>query len=363
MKLSPLSIISLSLILSVSCTPKQEKEVSNEQQSQQTEQAGDAKIEFVKKDADKKVDVIIDGRLFTTYRWPDNVYKPILYPIFTSGGSEITRGFPLNPREGERRDHIHQVGNWLNYGNVNGYDFWGNGSTGKRNEDGGQIKHSTIEQLSEGTGEATMVTSSSWIDPSGKELLAEKTEFHFIANGSLRIIDRIETLTATGGKPVTFKDTKEGMFGIRVARQLELPSKQDVILTDANGNPTEVKKMSNESVTGNYRSSEGITGEDVWSTRAKWMNLYGKIGDENVSVVICDHPDNVNYPTYWHARGYGLFAANPFGAKDFTKGKEELNYTIPAGGSLTFKYRIIVNSDHLTDDQINKLAAAFASKY
>jgi hypothetical protein len=122
--------------------------------------------------------------------------------------------------------------------------------------------------------------------------------------------------------------------------------------------------MSNEGVTGNYRSSEGITGEAVWSTRAKWMDLYGSIGQENVSLVICDHPKNLSYPTYWHARGYGLFAANPFGAKDFTKGAEELNYTIPAGKSLTQRYRIIIsNGTHLTDDQINAYFDDFAKKY
>lgn len=85
-----------------------------------------------------------------------------------------------------------------------------------------------------------------------------------------------------------------------------------------------------------YKSSEGINGGEVWGTRAKWMELYGSIGDENISLVVCDHPSNLSYPTYWHARGYGLFAANPFGVKDFTEGKEELNYVIPAGEFITF---------------------------
>src|SRR5690606_40653307 len=186
---------------------------------------------------------------------------------------------------------------------------------------------------------------------------------HFIAKDSIRIIDRIATLTATGGD-VLFKDTKEGSFGIRVARQLELPSKEDVTLTDAQGHPTTVKSMSNEGVTGNYRSSEGLTGEAVWGTRAKWMDLYGSIGSEHISLVIVDHPKNLSYPTYWHARGYGLFAANPFGVKDFTKGAEELDYTIPAGQSFTQRYRIIISDGaDLTDDQINALSDEFSAKY
>jgi hypothetical protein len=201
------------------------------------------------------------------------------------------------------------------------------------------------------------------VDPAGKELLSEKTEFHFIAKGTTRFIDRIVTLTASG-QQVKFKDTKEGSFGLRVARQLELPSREDVTLTDAKGNPTTVAKMSNEGVTGNYKNSEGIVGDSVWGKRAKWLSLYGNVGEEKISVIICDHPKNLSYPTYWHARGYGLFAANPFGAKDFTAGKEELNFSLAAGQSLQMRYRIIISSGHhLTDEEINASANDFSSKY
>jgi hypothetical protein len=321
------------------------------------------KIEFLKKEAERKIDVIIGGKLFTSYCWPENVYKPILYPVYTSSGTEITRGFPLKPREGERNDHIHQVGIWMNYGNVNGLDFWGNGSAGKKNPAGGEIKHLSFEKMSGGKGEAVLITKASWIDPSGKELLAEKTEYHFIARGNTRIIDRISTLTATGNT-VNFKDTKEGMFGIRVARQLELPSKDNVLLIDAQGKPSTIKASTNEGVTGNYRSSEGVKGEAVWSTRAKWMDLFGSIGSEKISIIICDHPGNQSYPTYWHARGYGLFSANPLGVSDFTQGKEVLDFAISSGKSSTFRYRVIINSGpDLSDSEINDYAADFAKKY
>jgi hypothetical protein len=321
------------------------------------------KVAFVNKEAEKKIDVMIDGKIFTSFFWPDNVYKPILYPVYTSTGTEITRGFPLKPRAGERNDHIHQVGIWLNYGNVNGFDFWGNGSTGKRSPNGGEIKHLNIEKLSGGKDQGTLISNESWLDPSGKELMTERTEYHFIGKGSVRIIDRITTLNATAG-PVVMKDTKEGMFGIRVARQLELPSKDNAFLIDAQGNRSTVKASANEGVTGNYRSSEGVTGEAVWSTRAKWMDLYGSIGNEKISIVVCDHPKNQSYPTYWHARGYGLFSANPFGAKDFTNGKEELNFTINPGKPAVIRFRVIVNSGaDLTDAEINAYASDFAKKY
>ena len=111
-------------------------------------------------------------------------------------------------------------------------------------------------------------------------------------------------------------------------------------------------------------SSEGVTGVEVWGTRARWMSLYGNIKNDNISLVICDHPKNINYPTYWHARGYGLFAANPLGVKDFTNGKDSLNFSIPKGQSETFRYRVIISSGrHLSDDEITKFADDFAGKY
>jgi len=320
-------------------------------------------VKIISHDSDKKIDIMIDGKLFTSFCWPDNVYKPILYPVFTSGGTEITRGFPLKPREGERNDHIHQVGIWLNYGNVNGIDFWGNGYRGIKEPEGGVIKHIGIERLSSRNGEGSFVSVENWIGPSGKKLLTEKTEYHFSGRASTRIIDRVTTLTA-GDTAVVFKDTKEGLFGIRVSRQLEMPSKEAVTLLDSHGNPSAEKDSLNSGVTGNYRSSEGITGEAVWGTRGRWMDLSGIIGNEKISVVVCDHPGNPGYPTYWHARGYGLFAANPFGWKDFTNGKEVFNFSIPAKKSAKFRYRVIISSGtYLTDSEINAYSDEFNKLY
>lgn len=323
-------------------------------------------VEFHELKSEKRVDVTIGGKLFTAYAWPDTVMKPILYPLLTAAGTEITRGFPLKPRPGERLDHPHHVGIWLNYGDVNGYDFWGNSyeiPAEIRKVHSGKIIHLGIEKATKGNGEGILITKSSWIDPFGKEVLSEKTEYHFIAKGSIRIIDRVTTLTATHGD-VKMNDTKEGMFGIRVARELELPSKEEVTLTDASGNPTKVKQMTNTGVTGNYKSSEGISGESVWGTRAKWMDLSGNIGSEKISLIISDHPKNLSYPTYWHARGYGLFCTNPFGVKDFTKGKESLNYVITDGKSLTLRYRVIVSSgNHLTESEIKTITDEFSARY
>lgn len=320
-------------------------------------------VSIITKTEERKADILIDGEYFTSYCWPENVYKPILFPVMNASGKEITRGFPLKPREGEQTDHIHQVGIWLNYGNVNGLDFWGNGHRGVKEPNGGEIRHVRIDRIQSAKGEGMLVAAAEWLAPGGKVLLDESTELHFSARGNNRIIDRITKLTAKD-TAVLFKDTKEGMFGIRVARQLELPSKTGVMLIDSTGNPASRKDTLNTGVSGNYMSSEGLEGESVWGTRARWMDLYGYINNEKVSVVVCDHPKNPGYPTYWHARGYGLFSANPLGVKDFTQGKEEFNFTIKENKSATFRYRVIISSGaHLTPDEINLLADEFGEKY
>ncbi len=170
-----------------------------------------------------------------------------------------------------------------------------------------------------------------WVLPGAAVSLEERTRFVFRADAGSRAIDRLATLTAKGGK-VTFRDTKEGMLGLRVARGLEQPADKPEVFTDASGKPTAVPVLDNAGVTGLYTSSEGLKGDAVWGTRARWMALSGRVGDEDVVLLMLDHPRNPGHPTYWHARGYGLFAANPFGPKAFSNGKEaERPYSLDAG--------------------------------
>ena len=190
------------------------------------------------------------------------------------------------------------------------------------------------------------------------DLLEETTQFAFSQEGNTRSIDRITTLKAL--QEVSLKDNKEGMLGMRMTRELELPSDKPAEYTDAEGNVTEVKVLNNEGVNGNYYGSEGLTGGDVWGTRNKWVKLEGDMNDEAVSVTILDHQKNVGYPTYWHARGYGLFAANPLGQAIFSDGKETLNFKLDKGASTTFKYRILIhNGSPLTNEAIDQFFSEF----
>lgn len=310
---------------------------------------------IVENKAAKRLDILIDGKPFTSYIYPDNIMKPVLYPLRTAEGTFITRGWPLDPRPSERVDHPHHVGLWFNYGDVNGLDFWNNSTDipAEKKNQYGTIKHRKVNKMTSGDEKAVLDVTMDWQKPDGTNLLREDTKFIFNGSGKMRSIERITKLTALK-EDVSFKDNKEGVFGIRLARELEHPSNKPEVFTDASGKGTAVPKLNNEGVTGKYRSSEGKEGDDVWGTRGRWVNLNGVIRDEPVSLVILDHPENVGYPTYWHARGYGLFAANPLGQKEFSKGKETLNFSLPAGKSVTFRYKVLIHSGgNLTDQEVN----------
>lgn len=323
----------LMLSIMVSCSEKKDETLNNV-------------VKIVNNESEQKVDVLIDGEIFTSYIYSDKISvlkKTTLFPIVAANGVAITRGFPLEPRPGERVDHPHHIGAWFNYGDVNGLDYWNNSDaiSDERKNEMGTIRHDQIISMSEGHAMAELVVSANWLKPDGTVLLKEKTDFTFYSGIDQRIIDRSVTLTALD-EPVKFNDNKEGMIAIRVARQLEHPSDKPVTLSDSKGKTTDVPVLDNTGVTGHYLNSDGIEGMDVWAKRAKWVALDGTIDNKDVTVVIFDSPSNVGYPTYWHARGYGLFAANPLGQNVFSEGKESLNYSLKAGESVTFDYRILV---------------------
>ncbi len=309
---------------------------------------------------ERRVDVMAGDQVFTAYRYPETIKKPVLWPVLSPRQNVVTRSFPLGNKAGERADHPHHIGIWLNYGDVNNLDFWNN-SEAIQPENAhkyGTILHRSVDRIRNGRKQSVLSVSADWVDVQKNKLLDEKTDFYFSATTDYRMIDRITTLTALNGE-VKFSDNKEGFFAIRVTSELELPVEGAIQLTDSHGKVTKVEKPDMSRVTGNYLSSEGITGEKVWGTRGKWMQLSGKINGEKVSVVIIDHPQNPGFPTYWHARGYGLFAANTLGQKALSNGKEELNFTLAKGSSVTFRYRLILFSGELSTGEIDRFAMCF----
>jgi hypothetical protein len=324
---------------------------------------GEHGVRLTVNESAQRVDITTDGKPFTSYIWPDTIKKPVLYPLRASTGTIVTRGFPLNPRPGERVDHPHHVGLWFNYGNVNGVDFWNNSDSVKPDPKHpyGTIIHRKIVKTVNGKDRGELDVQMDWIMPDGKPILREETKFIFHAGPNLRSIDRITKLTALDKKAL-LNDDKEGVIGMRVARSLELPADKPEIFTDSSGKATSVPKLDNTGVTGMYLSSEGLKGDAVWGTRGRWVMLTGTVDQQPVTLAIVDHPGNPGFPTYWHARGYGLFAANPLGQAALSNGKERLNFSIEPGQSATFRYRVLILAGTATTSQIEAEYKEFAGE-
>ncbi len=311
----------------------------------------------------KKVDVKIGGKDFASFLYPDSLEKPVLYPLRTANGTVVTRSFPLDKREGDPTDHPHHIGLWLNFENLNGLDFWNNSYAipAERKNRYGWIRTDKILETKSGkTG--ILAYHANWVNQAGDVILEETTRFEFSGTADQRMVDRVTTLKAV--QEAKFTDAKDGLLGLRLAHELQIPTKEDQQFTDDKGNVTIVKGGTDNLANGNYLTSEGKTGDAAWSTRAAWCKVFAKMGADSVSIAIIDHPQNINYPTFWHARGYGLFAANPLGEKVFTNGKSEKNLTLKKGEEVTFRYRIIINTGKQTisSAQLNKAAADFAKK-
>ena len=314
------------------------------------------KVQFKKVDQDKKVEVFVDNKFFTAFIYPDNMEKQSLYPIIASSGKMITRGFPLQPRPFERTDHPHHVGMWFNFGDVNGLDFWNNSFAIPAAEKPkyGKIAFDKIISLNSKSGK--LIVSANWMDINKHVLLNEQTSYVFSVKGNSRIIERITQLTAKN--QVTFTENKEGLLGIRLDRAFEEPATKPEVFLDAKGVETLVPVLNNEGVNGVYRNAEGFKGGDVWGKRSKWVALRAVKEGEVITIVILDHPNNLNYPAWSHARGYGLFASNNIGGRAFDKNASPVKKVLAEGDQIVFKHKIIIGGD-LSDAEINQLAVDF----
>ena len=275
-----------------------------------------------------QIDVTIGGKPFTTYYVDPVVAKPYLMPLRSAQGTIVTRGYPVGNEvpPGSQRDpsfEPHQRPLYFAHGNIDGLDFWGEEAFAKYFHDHGKqdYGHMVLEKVDEARGGSTGVIQAEFsLEGPGGHVIGEETQaFSFRGDEQTRVIDCEFTVRATHG-PLTFGDSKEGTFGIRVAKELNSPPAHMV-------------------------NSQGAEGEkNIWGKRADWVDYDGKVDGEDVGIAVLDHPKSFHHPTTWHARGYGLFAANPFGLRDFTRDpNQDGSWTIPERKSLTFRYRVIIH--------------------
>jgi hypothetical protein len=292
-----------------------------------------------------RVAVEIDGQPFTALYMGKDTTKPYLHPLRAASRTIVTRGYPMEPTEGERKDHIHQRGLWFTHGDVNGFDFWGNDPT-QQSPKKGRIVLNKVQQVKSGNRSGTIQASFDWLDAQGGKLLTEARKMVFHAHPTLRIVDLEITLEAA--REVKFGDTKEGTFAIRLAAWMEEPDQR------APAAPKRTGKMVN---------AEGLqTERNAWGKRSPWMDYCGEKDGEKLGVAIFDHPGNPKHPTFWHSRGYGLFAANIFGERDFLRDKQrDGSVTLTAGGKLRFRYRVVIHPGDTASANIAGLYQEYAA--
>lgn len=293
-----------------------------------------------------RVRVEIGGQLFTEYVHGDGSSRPYCYPIFLGDGTGLSRDFPMKETPGEDRDHPHHRALMFAHGNANGIDFWNEGKAGGPTPKGRTVHDGLLETTDGDTGK--LRTRNRWFSPDGKLIATDETTIRFrdAGNGN-RTLDYEVTIQALPDTPLVMGDSKEGTMSIRVAQWLTLPH-----------------KISGKDIPGFGRilTANGDRDKDAWGKRAPWCVYSSEFNGKTYGIALFDHPQNLRHPTWWMARDYGLFAANPFGQHEFEPEKKHPkgagDYTIPAGGSLTLRYRFYFHSG---DPAVAKVADTYAA--
>ena len=287
--------------------------------------------------------ITINGKPFSDLFISADTTKPYMHPLRAASGTVVTRAYPMDLVEGETRDHPHHRGLWFTHGDVNKFDFWANEKS-QTKANTGRVVLKKVGELKSGKKKGFFEIWFDWKDPDGNALLTEDRTTTFYADPLLRIMDFDIILTAN--TRVTFGDTKEGTFAIRLAAGLEEPHPRSP------AKPPRTGKMTN---------AEGLSGEaQVWGKRSAWVDYAGEINGEKLGIAIFDHPMNPKHPTYWHSRSYGLFAANIFGEHDFYHDKTRNgSVTLDPGQTLRFLYRVVIHPGDTASAGIAKMYADY----
>ncbi|MDE0122957.1 MAG: PmoA family protein [Bryobacterales bacterium] len=282
-----------------------------------------------------EIRVLLDGSAFTALHLGNEWDKPFLYPLRTVSGTVVSRGYPVEPRDGEERDHDWHRGIWYGHGDINGHDFW---------RELGRDRTGTIVVLTEPaveTGEGTgSVAAELGLRSADGEIQGTLVQRHtFSAAGRLALIDTELEFRANQGRDLRFGDTEDGGFAMRLAD--EFRQERGAVLLN----------------------SDGLTDtERIWGQEARWVDYSATVAGRQAGVVILDHPSNLRHPTRWHARGYSLCSANPFGLSDFSgEAGADGSHTVPRGESLVLRYRVVIHEGPTTAAEIEDWFQEFAA--
>ena len=218
----------------------------------------------------------------------------------------MTRNHPPDPRA-DLADHpTFHPGLWLAFGDLNGADFW-------RNKD--RIRHVGFVDGPRGNpGRGSFAVKNQY--ESGTRIIGTEVA-HFTISvrpaGYLLLWD--SEFTPKDGDLI-FGDQEEMGLGVRLATPLAV-----------------VKG-------GGIANSDGLKNEaQVWGKPADWCAYAGTVKGRRAGVVLMPHPQNFRR-SWFHARDYGLLAANPFGRNAFTKG-EASKVVVRKGQALRLRFGVL----------------------
>lgn len=253
------------------------------------------------------------------YFWDRALWKPYFGPICDDTGHPFTR---IDFRAAE---HPHHRSVFIAVGDVNGVDAW------NEQADCGIIRNERIDDVMTGAAFASFTAYNLWTDHAEKPLMHEKTTYRmYNQSDACRMLDITVTFSADFGE-VVFGPTKEaGPLGIRMRDELRADHGTGLI-ANSRGEKTEA---------------------ECWGHEAEWCDYSGEMPFGTMGITAFDHPDNERYPTTWHVRDYGLFAANNL----YFKGGR----TIAAGSSLTYRFRLLFHRARLTPEEISEKYAQYS---
>ncbi len=297
----------------------------------------------------EKIAVDIHGQPFTVfYVAGPEVMKPYLHPLRAASGTYVTRMWPMENVAEEAatgKDHPHQRGLWFAHESVNKLDFWNNDAS-YTTPNRGKMTLKKLDKVESGSAQGSIAATFDWTDLAGAVQLTESRVMTFYDEPRTRTIDLDITLTAV--QPVVFGDNKDGVLGLRLRPVLQ----------------ESAQRGDNFPLTGHILNADGQTTEkEAWGKPSNWCDYWGEIGGEKVGIAILDHPDNPRHPVRWHVRGYGLFAANPFGLAAFTNDKsQDGSMTLAAGQSVRFRYRVVIHPGDTKNAGVDALWKRYTGK-
>jgi hypothetical protein len=292
--------------------------------------------------------------LFTRYNIGEGVAKPYFYPVYALDGVRVTRAWPMEKDpEVKKTDHVHQKSIWFCHGDVvpegldykkysrgvAGIDFWAEG------KGHGKIVCVKVDKPVMTKNHASVRTRNEWRTAEGQKVLEETRTIHYFhaAPGANLLVLDIDLHASD--HPITFADTKEGSLGVRVRETMR--GDQKGTLTNAGGKTGEGK--------GANKDKKGC-----WGLVSDWCDYSGLAGDRTAGIAIFADPNNP-VDTAWHARNYGLMAANPFGREKHANFPDRAGNNTPVklakGEHLKLRYGVYV---HEGDVKTGKVAEAYA---